>query len=73
MTGNNVSHANNNAQVRAEPAGRLADKEGRLAGRSALNSPRTGLRTVEHRGGIDAVLRSASRRAPDARTAPAEA
>lgn len=58
MTGNNVSHANNRTRRRFEPNLQTASLMSEALGRPIrIRLSTNGLRTVEHRGGIDAVLR----------------
>jgi len=58
MTGNNVSHANNKTRRRFKPNLQTTSLMSETLGRPVrVRLSTNGLRTVEHNGGIDAVLR----------------
>ena len=60
MTGNNVSHANNRTRRRFLPNLQETSVMSDALGRPVrLRVSTNGLRTIEHRGGIDAFLRKA--------------
>lgn len=60
MTGNNVSHANNKTRRRFLPNLQETSVMSDALGRPVrLRVSTHGLRTIEHRGGIDAFLRKA--------------
>jgi large subunit ribosomal protein L28 len=57
MAGNNVSHANNKTRRRFKPNLQVASLMSEALGRPVrLRLSTNGLRTVEHNGGIDAIL-----------------
>jgi large subunit ribosomal protein L28 len=59
LTGNNVSHANNKTRRRYLPNLQVASLMSEALGRTVrLRLSTHGLRTIEHRGGLDAFLRS---------------
>jgi large subunit ribosomal protein L28 len=59
LTGNNVSHANNKTRRRFLPNLQVASLMSEALGRTVrLRLSTHGLRTIEHRGGLDAFLRS---------------
>jgi len=59
MTGNNVSHANNKTRRRFLPNLQVTSLYSEALGRAVqLRLSTNGVRTVEHRGGLDAYLRS---------------
>jgi len=61
MTGNNVSHANNKTRRRFLPNLQVTSLYSEALGRAVqLRLSTNGVRTVEHRGGLDAYLRSAT-------------
>ncbi|MHA1523439.1 MAG: 50S ribosomal protein L28 [Alphaproteobacteria bacterium] len=61
MTGNNVSHAHNRTRRRYLPNLHAAKLLSDVLGRSfRLRVTASALRTVEHRGGLDAFLAKAS-------------
>lgn len=60
LTGNNVSHANNKTRRRYLPNLQVASLLSEVLGRTVrLRLSTHGLRTIEHRGGLDAFLRTA--------------
>jgi large subunit ribosomal protein L28 len=60
LTGNNVSHANNKTRRRFLPNLQTTSLMSDTLGTSVrLRISASGLRTIEHRGGIDAFLRDA--------------
>ena len=57
MTGNNVSHANNKSKRRYLPNLQDVTLQSETLGRSfSLRVSAAGLRSVDHRGGLDAFL-----------------
>ncbi|MGR4000657.1 MAG: 50S ribosomal protein L28 [Alphaproteobacteria bacterium] len=57
MAGNNVSHANNRTRRRFLPNLQKASFHSETLGRSvSLRVSTSGIRTVEHKGGLDAFL-----------------
>ncbi len=62
MTGNNVSHANNRTRRRFMPnlqeTSLFSESLGRMI---RIRVSTNGLRTIEHRGGLDAYLMSCSK------------
>jgi large subunit ribosomal protein L28 len=59
LTGNNVSHANNKTRRRFLPNLQQVSVMSDALGRPVrLRVSTNGLRTIEHRGGLDAYLRS---------------
>ena len=66
QVGNNVSHANNKTRRRFMPNMQVVSLLSQLLGRSVrLRMSVHGLRTVEHRGGLDAWLLSSPDRCLD--------
>ena len=60
MTGNNVSHANNRTRRRFLPNLQRASLMSEVLGRPVrLRLSTAAIRTIEHKGGIDAFLTSA--------------
>ena len=60
MSGNNVSHANNKTRRRFQPHQPATSVVSDALGRPVrLRVSTNGLRTIEHKGGIDAFLRKA--------------
>ena len=60
MTGNNVSHANNKTRRRFLPNLNEVTLQSEILGRSVkLRISAAALRTVDHRGGLDAFLAKA--------------
>lgn len=60
MTGNNVSHANNKTRRRFLPNLQVSSLMSDALGRPvSLRLSTNGLRTIEHRGGLDAYLKKA--------------
>lgn len=60
LSGNNVSHANNKSRRRFLPNMQQVSFMSTLLGRSVrLRLSTNGIRTVEHKGGIDAFLMQA--------------
>ncbi|MBM3559556.1 MAG: 50S ribosomal protein L28 [Alphaproteobacteria bacterium] len=58
MTGNNVSHANNKTRRRFLPNLQVTSLYSEALGRQVqLRLTTNGVRTIEHRGGLDAYLR----------------
>lgn len=63
LTGNNVSHANNKTRRRFLPNLQATSVMSDALGKPIrLRVSTNGLRTIEHRGGIDAFLRKAKSR-----------
>ncbi|MGE0255328.1 MAG: 50S ribosomal protein L28 [Alphaproteobacteria bacterium] len=61
MTGNNVSHANNKTRRRFLPNLQATSLYSEALGRMVqLRLSTNGVRTIEHRGGLDAYLRDAA-------------
>ncbi|MSO80350.1 MAG: 50S ribosomal protein L28 [Alphaproteobacteria bacterium] len=61
MSGNNVSHANNKTRRRFLPNLQVTSLYSEALGRAVqLRLSTNGVRTVEHRGGLDAYLRGAT-------------
>src|SRR5262249_35356172 len=57
MSGNNVSHANNKTRRRFLPNLQVCSFPSEILGKSvALRLTANGIRTVEHKGGLDAWL-----------------
>ena len=62
QSGNNVSHAKNRTRRRFLPNIQVVSMHSVVLGKSLqLRASTSGLRTVEHRGGLDAFLMSTSR------------
>lgn len=60
LVGNNVSHANNKTRRRYLPNLQVASLMSEVLGQPVrLRLSTSGLRTIEHRGGLDAFLLSA--------------
>jgi large subunit ribosomal protein L28 len=60
LTGNNVSHANNKTRRRFLPNLKNISVMSEALGRSvSLRVSANGLRTIEHKGGLDAFLKKA--------------
>ncbi len=58
LTGNNVSHANNKTRRRFLPNLQVASLYSEALGRSVrIRLSNDGLRTIEHKGGLDAFLK----------------
>lgn len=67
QAGNNVSHANNRTRRRFLPNLQVASLYSQALGRPIrLRLSTNGIRTIEHKGGIDAFLLSTPRTALDA-------
>ena len=61
MSGNNVSHANNKTRRRFLPNLQVTSLYSEVLGRAVqLRLSTNGVRTIEHRGGLDAYLRAAT-------------
>lgn len=61
MSGNNVSHANNKTRRRFLPNLQVTSLYSEVLGRAVqLRLSTNGVRTIEHRGGLDAYLRGAT-------------
>ena len=61
MSGNNVSHANNKTRRRFLPNLQVTSLYSEALGRAVqLRLSTNGVRTIEHRGGLDAYLRGAT-------------
>ena len=74
MTGNNVSHANNKTRRRFLPNLQVTSVMSDALGKPVrLRVSTNGLRTIEHRGGLDAFLQGHGQHQADARAAPPEA
>ena len=62
QSGNNVSHAKNRTRRRFLPNIQVVSMHSVVLGKSLqLRASTSGLRTVEHRGGLDAFLMSTAR------------
>lgn len=67
MTGNNVSHANNKTRRRFLPNLQVASFLSDILGRTfRLRVTTRGIRTIEHKGGLDQFLLNASNSKLDA-------
>jgi large subunit ribosomal protein L28 len=61
MSGNNVSHANNRTRRRFMPGVKKVNMYSEALGRSfKVKISNAGLRTIEHKGGFDAFIATAS-------------